>query len=40
MNVKFTDAEKVKIFQFQMADIESQNEIFLTEAKSKRQLCE
>ena len=40
LNVKFTDAEKVKIFQFQMADIESQNEIFLTEAKSKRQLCE
>lgn len=38
--VAYSDEEKVKKLQFQMADIESQKEIVLTEAKSKRQLCE
>lgn len=37
--VAYTDEEKVKRLQFQMADIENQKEIVLAEAKSKRQLC-
>ncbi len=38
--VAYSDEEKVKKLRFQIADIEKQKEIVLSEAKSKSQLCE